>query len=306
MKSWFRNASIIPRERGAVGHNDRPPIGYVSHSCKVITIPKPNRDQALKPQPEYNEGESPKLPAFSHLLMTPSQSLAKRPDEETKQRIGRAFFGSAFEQGGGLDAFECYFKYYEEEIDWLQGGVTPETDQLAGLAGQTHDDLLIIANVLRQNAHCNRSEIRAKFRESHGRNDGEDWAINRSIDITIRLWLQINVRDTLFRDSGKGVPDVQWDELQTLTEFLSSLFPVAKWELGAKERRLDPYFTGANMVEFCDLKIDWTTSLEDHLRLDRVRKVLWVFPYKRNLQALLSEADNKVLGHGSVQRFLEE
>jgi hypothetical protein len=111
------------------------------------------------------------------------------------------------------------------------------------------------------------------------------------------MWLQINIRDVVFRNSGRGVPDIQWDELAPLREFLSSLLPIAKWDLGAKERRLDPYFIGANMVDICGLKIDWTTSWEDHLRLDHVGKILWVFPYKRNLEALLSETDN-VSGHG--------
>jgi len=145
-----------------------------------------------------------------------------------------------------------------------------------------------------------KSEIRAKLREDDRFDDREDWAFDHSIDITIRLWLQINIRDESFRDSGKGVPDVQWNGLKTLTEFLSALSPVAKWELGAKERRLDPYFTGANMMDICDLKIDWTSSLEDHLRLDRVGRVLWIFPYKRTIQAFLSEAENRVSG----QRYL--
>lgn len=228
-------------------------------------------------------------------MTTGKQSLAKPPDKETKRRIGHAFFGDTFDQKGGIKAFEDYFHYYEEEIDWLQRGVTLETDQLAGIVAKTHDDLLIIAKILRENAHCNKSEIRAKSRQRDEFHDGQDWAFDRSIDITIRMWLQINIRDD---DSGKGVPEVQWDEAATFAEFLSGLFPIENWELGAKERRLDPYFTGANMVEICGLKIGWTTSLEDHLRLDRREKILWVFPQKRTLQALLSETENKASGHG--------
>jgi hypothetical protein len=124
-----------------------------------------------------------------------------------------------------------------------------------------------------------------KCNELDGR---QDWSFDRSIDITLRLWLQVNIRDD---DSGLGGPKVRWDETTTLTEFITSLFPVADWELGAKERRLDPYFTGANMVGVCGLKIAWTNSLEDHLRLERREKVLWVFPYKCTLQALLSQAE---------------
>jgi len=43
------------------------------------------------------------------------------------------------------------------------------------------------------------------------------------------------------------------------------------------------------MVRICGLKVEWTTSLEDHLRLDRRRKAIRVFSYKCCLQAILSD-----------------
>jgi hypothetical protein len=56
------------------------------------------------------------------------------------------------------------------------------------------------------------------------------------------------------------------------------------------------------MVRICGLKIEWTTSLHDHLRLDRRRKALQVFPYKCCLQALLSEKSNS----GSQDRSVSQ
>lgn len=217
------------------------------------------------------------------------EKLTKPPGKETKCRIGRGFFGAGFDNNGGLQAFEDYFRYYEEEIDLMQRGITPETDQLTGIAAKTHDDLITIARVLRESEFCMKGQVREKLREYDELGQGEDWSFDRAIDITMRLWLQINIRED---DSGLGGPTVRWNETTTLKTFMASLFPVADWELGAKERRLDPYFTGANMVGICGLTIAWTNSLEDHLRLERREKILWVYPHKRTLQALLSQAQN--------------
>ncbi|EXJ69220.1 uncharacterized protein A1O5_07256 [Cladophialophora psammophila CBS 110553] len=219
--------------------------------------------------------------------MEPTTNLATAPGNETKKLIGRAFFGDTFDDHGGLEAFQDYFRYYEGEIAWLRGG----THQIAGIVTQSHEDVVTIAKLLRQHPDCEKSEIRQKLRAVHHFGHAEDWVLNRSIDLSLRLWLQINVRDD---ESSTGVPQVHWDEDVVLADFLAGLFPVEDWELGAKERRLDPYFTAANMVQFCQLKVDWTNSLEDHLRLERrekKEKVLWVYPHKQTLQALLVEAE---------------
>jgi len=45
------------------------------------------------------------------------------------------------------------------------------------------------------------------------------------------------------------------------------------------------------MVHICGLGLKWSESLEDHLRLDRRGKVLWVFPYKAFLNGHLTSRD---------------
>lgn len=218
-------------------------------------------------------------------------SLAKPLGEDTKCYIGHAFFGDGFDHQGGLDAFDEYFKYYQDELKWVLGGMPPGARTIPGIIVQTHEDVIDIAMILREHPDCEKREVREKLKALPQFGSGEDWALDRSIDLTLRLWLQINVRDD---ESSTGVFDVQWNEHEALTKFLSGLFPIEDWELGAKERRLDPYFTAANMVQICGLTIGWTNSLEDHLRLERREKnekVLWVYPYKRTLQVLLKEAE---------------
>lgn len=57
--------------------------------------------------------------------------------------------------------------------------------------------------------------------------------------------------------------------------------------LGLRERRIDPEFTVAKMVKPCHLQLMWTESLENHLKLDRKDKILWIFPFKYFLSAHL-------------------
>jgi hypothetical protein len=81
-------------------------------------------------------------------------------------------------------------------------------------------------------------------------------------------------------------------EGMALRAFLDRLFPRSRWKITAKESRLNPYFTAANMVRINGLKIEWPTSLQDHLRHDRRRKALQVLPYKCYLQSVLSGKSN--------------
>lgn len=209
--------------------------------------------------------------------------LTKKPNEELKIRIGRVFFQSEFDKRGGLQGYREFFQYYDDEINWLRCGLTEESDQTIGLVAKTHDDILAIVEVLREKRASNRHEIRVDLRQKLG--GGDQHGLNRSIDIAIRLWLMINVREAQFLDLGKRRPCFQWNDTSTLEEFFYSLFPMPRWNLTPRESRLSPHFTAAFMVDVCDIEIGWTNSLEDHLRLDRQNKILWIYSYKLVLGA---------------------
>jgi hypothetical protein len=206
---------------------------------------------------------------------------------QAKIEVGRYFFGDSF-LAKDLKAFEAYFRYYESEIAMLQFGSSPLSRQSANLAAKTHRDILYIAIILQ---HCGletrlavRQFLRTRFP------DANDIALNRSIDLTIRLWLSLNVREEAFRHLSPRTPALEWNETSTLQDFVSALFPTAQWQIQAREGRLHPYFTVANMIKICGLKLEWTDSLEDHLRLDRRQKALRVYPYKRCLAMHLIHA----------------
>lgn len=97
----------------------------------------------------------------------------------------------------------------------------------------------------------------------------------------------VNTLESRFEGLRHEAHCVQWDDKTALSVFLHSLFPRANWQVTAQSSRLGPHFTAAFMHNVCGLTIEWTTSLHDHLRLDRQRKALKVFPYKCHLQALI-------------------
>ena len=211
------------------------------------------------------------------------------PGMQARIEIGRCFFGDSF-QAKDLRAFEAYFRYYESEIAMLQFGSSPLSRQSTNLAAKTHGDILYIARILQQCGSETRSAVRRSLQTRFP--DAKDIALNRSIDLTIRLWLSINVREDAFRALSPQTPALGWDDVSTLQDFLLGLFPRAQWHLLARDGRLHPYFTVANMIKICGLRLEWTDSLEDHLRLDRRHKILRVFRHKCCLTAHLTRIED--------------
>lgn len=204
-------------------------------------------------------------------------------------QIAQAFFGSTC-CIAQVDALGRYFVYYNQELGLLRRGISEGSWQINNLAVKTSEDIFYVVDLLRSSGDSRRPEIRQrmllKFQSS------DEVGINRSINLAIRLWLMINTQDLEFSGLRHEATPVQWDDKSTLSAFLRSLFPHPRWQISAQSSRLGPHFTAAFMKDVCGLTIEWTTSLHDHLRLDRFRKALKIFPYKCHLQALIDGQKN--------------
>ena len=209
-------------------------------------------------------------------------ALADNPD--SRRRITEAIFGHTcnFEHYRGLGK---YLAYYIEELELLRRGISVDSWQTKYLAVKTCEDLFHIVDLLRGNGASQRPAIRQvlllRFPSEN------ELALNRSINLAIRLWLMVNTQEPKFEGLRHEANSVQWNDCTSLREFLQSLFPPAKWHVTAQSSRLGSHFTAAFMQDVCGLTIEWTTSLHDHLYLDRRRKALRIFPYKCHLQALI-------------------
>ena len=230
---------------------------------------------------------------------TTSASLLWRLDDVAKVEVGQKLVKPDFSLKD-MWMFREYFDFYESELIALQFGRFPSVWPDPDLAAESHSDILHIVEELRRDRGSARPKIREtlelRFPSANVR------SVNRSIDLAIRLWLMVNVRDPdLECQNPPQTPMLQWNDSTTFDDFLTSLFPMSRWELEAKSSRLHPYFKVANMVRICGLKLAWTKSLEDHLRLDRQENesILRVYPYKCLLQGQLDGVRNSG-GHGSM------
>lgn len=153
---------------------------------------------------------------------------------------------------------------------------------------KTHESLMYIQDVVSKFRSEPRSVIRKRLYPDLAM---EEISIDRVVDLTIRLWLMVHVRDDglsmrLFTPQQFSA---RWDESDSLERFLADQFPLSTTKLDMRQSRLEMTFTVAYMVRTCRLQVKWTDDLANHLRLDRgiEAKTLFIFPHKVFLVAHL-------------------
>lgn len=215
----------------------------------------------------------------------PPQCLLDVTNENTKRKIAESFFGILADDDE-LSCLEPFFNLYNKELRRLRVGITP---LVSGLHTKTHEDLFHIRDIIFKSRTESRSVLRARLQPILVMED--DISIDRMVDLTIRLWLMVNVRDdslsmSLWRPQQFSA---RWDESDSLVQFLAHQFPMSTTKLELKQSRLDMNFTVAYMVRTCRLQVKWTDDLVNHLRLDRGPdlKTLSIFPHKAFLVAHL-------------------
>lgn len=204
-------------------------------------------------------------------------------DSATQTEVLRSYFGT--KQQRSARYFSDFVAYYAEEPRKLQTGLTQSDWPVPNLDEKTHGDILAITTILRDHRDQKRPFIRQKLKKC--RIHQEERSIDHLCDLTVRMWLMINVLDDQVELVDDDAPRKPWLEDESLDDLIKSLFRRSGIELGLKESRLDPHFTATNLVKICGLRLEWTRCLANHLRLDRRKKVLWVFPCKSFLQGHL-------------------
>ena len=231
------------------------------------------------------------LHSTSLIMASIGLSLAERPG--SRDQVAKALYWPTIPEDR-IDALQSYYRYYIEELKLLQVGVSFLSWQTNSLAVKTYEHIFLVIETLRRHENSRRPAIREELFSRFPSPDIRK--INCSINLGIRLWLMINLQEPEFEGLRSEATSVQWNDDQSLSEFLLSLFPRARWQTTAQSSRLGPHFTAAFMQRVCGLTIEWTTSLHDHLRLDLQRKAIMIFPYKCHLQALLDSHQRRKEG----------
>ena len=209
-------------------------------------------------------------------------SIFSKPSSNIKSRIAIEWFGLGKESEHTSD-LEDLFAYYEEELNLLRVGAAEETWQAAHLAFKTHENVLDGVRILAENQNDTKAQTRDRLSVVLSETDTEK--LDRSIDLCVRLWLMLNVRDLRFQSLRPLETCMQWKPDQGLTDFAHGAFkPRLLRELSLKDARFDIHFTAASMIDICGLRIHWTRNLHDHLLLNRRKKLLSVFAYEHQLK----------------------
>lgn len=197
------------------------------------------------------------------------------------------------------DALNDFFDFYEEELTLLRVGASKKTWLGACLALKDHEDILATVRMMRDNSEKSKEEINEMVSALLDSSDSA--AVDRSIDLCVRLWLMINVRDSKAQSLRPLDTCLKWSIKESLVVFVESIFEAGPARaLSPREARFDVDFTVAWMTNICGLRIHWTRSIHDHLLLDRRRRILSIFAYEHQVEyanslmlvfALLLDAD---------------
>jgi hypothetical protein len=113
----------------------------------------------------------------------------------------------------------------------------------------------------------------------------DEASVQRSIELTVRLWLTINV----YTDSIAVGPipahasTIEWSDCTSLSmldrKHFDSKIAISKIK-GPTKLDQDFDFTAVYLVDKCRIRLKWTNNLLDHLYLDRRNRVLSIYQHK--------------------------
>ena len=171
--------------------------------------------------------------------------------------------------------YETFFNYLGAEL----GGLRSYREDFAA---QTFETTTCLISVLFVNRNKMRKDILPLIQPLFL--NTEEAAVSRSIDLTLRLWLTINVHslETAVGPVHANDTVVEWEGNESLDDFLSRQFKKANDYVGDKKNkpRIDPALTAAHLVNNCGVKIDWTDNVLDHLKLDLKRRTITIYRHK--------------------------
>lgn len=132
---------------------------------------------------------------------------------------------------------------------------------------------------------------------------GDDAAIIRSMELSLRLCLTINIRSRMVTldPVWPHTYPIEWPAKASLCSLISSLFPKSTRPITDAERRIDPLFTAAYLVGVTGIKIIWTDNLAEHLRFNHKARAVKVYQHKICLEHHLAFVTTTTTSSSSLE-----
>lgn len=191
----------------------------------------------------------------------------------------------------------AYFSYFRSELDaWRLSG--------SPIAIQTYRDLLALVKHLqwKRNERRDSQMVLDFFQQSTCHEAGASHravlsnqhstaSINNALDLSIRLWLMLNVgSDSTALFPGKSRP--VWEDFETLDDFVQRCFPTQASESGPRIEKKSPTVPiGMNLHNLkCigGFDIVWTDHMADHLYLNDDLGTICLYHHATVLETAIS------------------
>jgi hypothetical protein len=187
-----------------------------------------------------------------------------------------------------LDDFKTFHSYYDRTFNAVKQG-TPAEAEVMGPVNQQHIQAIVelISQESANGQQCYLIDLQQKISQNPGFSLHSYESINRTIDLTLRLWLVLNIRD---EEYTPGVYSVRWDDQTSLQTFIKRQFPKPRRSRDLSEKMFDlvlpDSFTMVKLERYSGIKVEWTYHFGEHLDLDNYHRILKVFPLKFYMHSL--------------------
>ena len=173
-------------------------------------------------------------------------------------------------------------------------------------AAQDFDSTFVIIQLIRNNISARYEDIVSLVLGSFSTASPD--AIHHSIELSVRIWLTIDIRTQNFIDRPIFPGDVpmDWAKGVSLEELLLNQFGRrARLKHDRASSKLDSAFTASFLVNTCGLKLRWSDDIANHLSFDPKIFVLTVYRHKACLSSHLHNHQGCPIPVGVLEEMLD-
>ena len=214
--------------------------------------------------------------------LLPVSEATPTKDEELREVL--SIFLKVPEKELEVDTFASFQDFYEKTWASLSKGRPSEAEKM-GDVNYKHVCAVVksISDKFPSTLTCLRPLLRGMLAGDPLFNHHSEDSINRTIDLALRLWIPLHIRD---QNHAPGARTIQWDDRQSLGTFIQAQFTGPRTSNEISER-VDA-MTMVKLRRFSGIGIEWTNDLSEHLNLTLHlgRRAVKVFPMKHYLNSL--------------------
>jgi len=221
------------------------------------------------------------LPTYSFFVNTIAKDLRTLPRAQKFEIV------SIFWPQAGLKIEEFHEDSYTSFLEYIGGELSELHHHQSRFATDNFESIAQLMHTLRDSSAIPLSELILHLKSRFLNTDEND--IRRSIELTIRLWLTLNVNSAaiavgpILAHAGR----LEWSTDQSLNALIASQFGTTKAEKSGLSYSISKYLptvnpdlTASNLVNICGIKLNWSDNLADHLNYNRKCRMLTIYKHK--------------------------